>query len=118
MTFGVSNRIRQVRRRRNLSPADLAAQAGLHVNHLGSQGRGESQHSTDTLKRLADVLGTTADIVPEGGADIAAKARLEDREPLRRSRDVKQSPLDDKLLVAHLLDDLLFKRKAEGLRAG
>jgi transcriptional regulator with XRE-family HTH domain len=117
VTSGFADRLRQLRRQRNLSQAELASQAGMHVNHLGRYERGESQPSADALKRLADALGTSTDFLIEGATDAAAKGRFEDRELLRRFQEVEQLAPEDKQLVAQFLDALLFKRKVEGLSA-
>ena len=117
MSAGFPERLRQLRRQRNLSQAQLAELASVHVNHLGRYEREESQPSADALKRLADALGVSTDYLFEGASDTAAKARFEDRELLRQFQEVEKLPDEDKTLVKSFLDALLFKRKVEGLSA-
>lgn len=117
MSQGFADRLKALRKQRDLSQVELAQLVGVHHNHIGRYERGESNPSADALRRLADSLGVSTDYLIEGASDEAAKARFEDRELLRQFQQVETLPDEDKALVKSFLDALLFKRKVEGLSA-
>lgn len=112
-----AHRLRELRRQRNLSQADLAEQVEVHSTHISRYERGLSRPSADTLKRLADVLGVSGDYLLEGATDEAAKARFEDRELLRQFQEVEGLPDRDKEIVKELLEAFLTKRHVQQLAA-
>ena len=112
---GFAQRLRELRKQKNLSQTDLGQLAELHYTHIGRFERGTSRPSGDTLKRLADALGVTSDYLLDGATDEAAKARFEDRELLKQFQEVEQLPDDDKNVVKKLLDAFLTKKHLQAL---
>lgn len=112
---GFAQRLKALRKQKNLSQTDLGQLAELHYTHIGRFERGTSRPSGDTLKRLADALSVTSDYLLDGAADEAAKARFEDRELLRQFQEVEQLPDDDKNVVKKLLDAFLTKKHLQAL---
>lgn len=108
---GFAERLRELRRQRNLSQSELADIAGVHHTHVSRYERGVSKPTAATLKRIADALGVTGDFLMEGASDEAAKARFEDRELLQQFQEVQKLPDDEKVLVKRFLDAFLFKRR-------
>lgn len=117
MSRGFPERLKQLRKQRDYSQAQLAERVGVHQNHIGRYERGESQPSADALKRLADALNVSTDFLIEGASAEAAKARFEDRELMRQFQEVEKLGEEDKHLVKSFLEALLFKRKVEGMAA-
>jgi len=116
-TDGFAQRLRELRRQRDLSQTELGERVGVHYTHISRYERGISRPSADTLKRLADVLGVSGDYLLEGAADEAAKARFEDRELLRQFEEVQALPPRDKEIVKELLDAFLTKRQIQSIAA-
>lgn len=56
-----SERLRALRKQKNLSQTELGKLASLHYTHIGRFERGISRPSGDTLKRLADALDISSD---------------------------------------------------------
>jgi transcriptional regulator with XRE-family HTH domain len=112
---GFAQRLRELRKQKNLSQTELGQLAELHYTHIGRFERGTSRPSGDTLKRLADALGVTSDYLLDGAADEAAKARFEDRELLRQFQEVERLPDEDKHVVKKLLDAFLTKKQLQAL---
>jgi transcriptional regulator with XRE-family HTH domain len=112
---GFAERLRTLRKQKNLSQTELGQLAGLHYTHIGRFERGASRPSGDTLKRLADALGVSSDYLLEGASDEAAKARFEDRELLRQFQEVERLPEEDKLVIKKLLDAFLTKKQLQAL---
>lgn len=112
---GFAQRLRELRKQKNLSQTELGQLAELHYTHIGRFERGTSRPSGDTLKRLADALGVTSDYLLDGAADEAAKARFEDRELLKQFQEVERLPDEDKHVVKKLLDAFLTKKQLQAL---
>lgn len=112
---GFAQRLRELRKSKNLSQTELGQLAVLHYTHIGRFERGASRPSGDTLMRLADALGVTSDYLLDGATHEAAKARLEDRELLKQFQEVEQLPDEDKNVVEKLLDAFLTKKQLQAL---
>jgi transcriptional regulator with XRE-family HTH domain len=112
---GFAQRLRELRKQKNLSQTELGQRAALHYTHIGRFERGTSRPSGDTLKRLADALGVTSDYLLEGAIDDVAKAHFADRELLRQFQEVEHLPDEDKNVVKKLLDAFLTKKQLQAL---
>ncbi|MER2603029.1 MAG: helix-turn-helix transcriptional regulator [Candidatus Competibacter phosphatis] len=112
---GFAQRLRELRKSKNLSQTELGQLVGLHYTHIGRFERGASRPSGDTLMRLADALGVTSDYLLDGATHEAAKARFEDRELLKQFQEVEQLPDEDKNVVKKLLDAFLTKKQLQAL---
>ncbi|WP_258087449.1 helix-turn-helix domain-containing protein [Xenorhabdus bovienii] len=112
---GFAQRLRELRRQKGFSQSELGKLAELHYTHIGRFERGTSRPGSDTLKRLADVLGVSSDYLLEGAETEAAKARFEDRELLRQFQAVEQLPEEDKEVIKKLLDAFLTKKQLQAL---
>lgn len=114
---GFGQRLRQLRKQRELSQTDLGKLVDLHYTHIGRYERGASRPSADAVHRLAEALGVSTDYLMEGATEEAAKARFEDRELLRRFQEVQDLPDRDKEVIKELLDAFLTKRQVQALAA-
>ena len=112
---GFAQRLRELRKQKNLSQTELGQLAHLHYIHIGRFKRGASRPSGDTLKRLSDALGVTSDYLFDGATDEAAKARFEDRELLKQFQEVKRLSDEDKNVIKKLLDAFLTKKQLQAL---
>lgn len=115
---GFAERLRSLRKQKDISQTELGQRAGLHYTHIGRFERGASRPSGDTLKRLADALEVTSDYLLEGAPDDAARAKFADRELLRQFQEVERLPDEDKHVVKTLLDAFLTKRHLQTLARG
>jgi len=104
---GLGARLRQLRAERTMTQQDLAAQAGVHYTHIGRYEASKSLPAVDTLKRIAQALGTTTDFLMDGDTQDAAKLRLTDKALLQRFEDVAGLPDDKKAIVMEVLDAFL-----------
>ena len=111
-------RLRQLRRQKNLSQAQLGERAGVHYTHISKYERGVSSPSLETIRGLADALGVSTDFLMEGDTDLAARARFRDRDLLHQFQQVEQLSDEDKELVKRFLDAFLFKKQVEKMTAG
>lgn len=106
-------RMRQLRRNKNLSQSELAEQVGVHFTQIGRYERGDSQPSAEVFARIATALGVSTDYLIEGAShpEATAKARFEDRELLAQFQEVERLPEQDKAVIKNLLDAFLVRRK-------
>lgn len=112
---GFAERLRTLRKQKDLSQTELGQRAGLHYTHIGRFERGASRPGGDTLKRLADALDVTGDYLLDGAQDEAARARFADRDLLRQFQEVEQLPDADKHVVKTLLDAFLTKKQLQAI---
>lgn len=112
---GFAQRLRELRKQKDLSQTELGQLAGLHYTHIGRFERGTSRPGGDTLLRLADALGVSSDYLLEGAPSAVAKARFEDRELLKQFQEVEQLSEEDKNVIKKLLDAFLTKKQLQAL---
>jgi len=112
---GFADRLRTLRKQKNLSQTQLGQQAGLHYTNIGRFERGLARPNGDSLKRLADALNVTGDYLLGGAEDDAAKAKFSDRELLKQFQEVERLPDADKHVVKTLLDAFLTKKQLQTL---
>jgi transcriptional regulator with XRE-family HTH domain len=112
---GFAERLRVLRKQKNLSQTELGHISDLHYTHIGRFERGLARPSGDTLKRLADVLGVSSDYLLEGSTEDAAKAKFKDRELLQQFQEVERLPEEDKNVIKTLLDAFLTKKHLKAL---
>jgi transcriptional regulator with XRE-family HTH domain len=110
---GFPERMRQLRRQKNMSQLELATAVGVHFTQIGRYERGESQPSAEVFARIATTLGVSTDYLIEGTSHegATAKARFEDRELLAQFQEVERLPEQDKAVIKNLLDAFLVRRK-------
>jgi transcriptional regulator with XRE-family HTH domain len=117
MDNGFPERLRQLRKQKNLSQGELAKLVSVHYNHIGRYERGSSRPSADALQRLASALGVSADYLIEGSTEDAARASFADRDLLRIFQEVEKLDAIDKDVVKRLLDAFLMKKQLQELAA-
>lgn len=80
-------RLRQLRKRRELSQAVLAEGAGVHFTQISRYERGETTPGADAAAALARELETTVDYLMAGTTDDAAATAGLERELVARLRE-------------------------------
>jgi transcriptional regulator with XRE-family HTH domain len=112
---GFAERLKSLRKQRNLSQTELGGLVDVHYTHIGRYERGSSRPAADTLNRLAQALGVSGDYLLEGAHEQAAVARFEDRELLTQFQEIQQLSDEDKQVVKVFLDAFLAKKKIQRL---
>ena len=110
-------RLRQLRKQKNLSQADLAKIVGVHYNHIGRYERGSSRPSAEALNKLAHALGVSSDYLIEGSTQEAAKADFEDRDLLRMFQEIQKLDQEDKTVVKKLIEAFVVKKQVAAIAA-
>jgi transcriptional regulator with XRE-family HTH domain len=106
-TDGFPQRLRELRQQRDLTQQELAKRSAIHYTHIGRYESGKSMPSADTLRRIAEALGTTVDFLMDGAAHDTAKARLHSRALIGRFQEVEKLPDDQQAIIMQLMDAFL-----------
>lgn len=106
-SFG--ERLKQLRRERGLTQAELAARLGIsRRNYVYYETQGGSP-SPELLTGLADSLRVTADVLT--GRQIKADPRLPSYRLLRRLKKLEQLPSHDQKAVLRMIDMMVQARR-------
>ena len=87
--------IGDLRKEKGWSQTELANKIGLSYPQMSRYEVKGTQPPADTLKKLADVLGTTVDFLINGATDEKAKANLKDSDLLNQFKAVDANFLAD-----------------------
>ncbi|MCL8268801.1 MULTISPECIES: helix-turn-helix domain-containing protein [Leptospira] len=104
-------RLKELRIQKGFSQEDLAKMVGLHKNHIGRYERGDSQPTADKIRKLADTLGVSGDVLLGNTTQDQAKIQIGDRDLLNLFSEVEKLSSEDKEKVSDFLDAFLMKRK-------
>ncbi len=110
-----AQRLRQLRKDRELTQAELGKRAGVHNVNLSRYERGLSEPSAETLKRLAEALDVSVGYLVEGSADEIPAMRFEDPELRDQMHAIERLPEEDKQVVKRFLDAFLFRKRVQDL---
>ena len=108
--MSLANRLKQIRKDKELSQQQLADLSNVHISNIGRYERGDAQPSAEVLNRIAQVAGGFSGFPDEWNhSRIKRKALLNDNDLLNQFRKVEKLPDDKKRLVKEFLDAFLFK---------
>ncbi|WP_179116134.1 helix-turn-helix domain-containing protein [Leptospira kirschneri] len=110
-TNGFPAQLKELRIQKGFSQEDLAKIVGLHKNHIGRYERGDSQPTADKIRKLADALGVSGDVLLGNTTQDQAKIQIGDRDLLNLFSEVEKLSSEDKEKVSDFLDAFLMKRK-------
>ena len=109
-TFG--KKLKSTREAKNLSQAELAKQIGSYHSIIGKYERDEVKPTIDVVKRLADVLETTAGYLLGESED---RELLKDPSMLKRLNDISKFPDADKNCILYALDAMINNVKLKAI---
>ena len=110
-SFGV--RLRELRKKQNLSLKQLSHSSGVHFTQLSRYERGMTQPTAEMIRRLADALGVeVASLIDEN-----AVVRFRDPEIRQLVEELEKLPEDDKGVIKRLIHAFLFQHRVRSLSA-
>ena len=113
MTF--ADRLKDLRKGKNISQADLANSIQVHFTQVSRYERGETKPNAEAMTKLAKALDTTVDYLMNGSTDdVAVEAGL-DKELIGRFKQVKDLNPEDKKTVLSLLDAFIAKTRIQSI---
>lgn len=99
----LGTRISTLRKARNWSQTDLAAQVGISYAQIGRYETKGAQPPAEVLMRIADALDSTVDFLLNGDTADKAKAVLQDAEVIRYFKEVDALPQEDKSALLRVI---------------
>ena len=111
----LGDRIKQLRKKINMSQSELAQKVGLSYAQIGRYETKGSQPPAEALKKIAEELGVTPDYLISGSIDEKALVALADTELLHQFRIVETMNDDDKHVIKKLIDAFITKKQIQQL---
>lgn len=110
-----ADRIKELRKKKGLSQAELAEAMGVHFAQVSRYERGETKPNAEAMTKLAQVLETSTDFLMNGTTDETAISAGIDKEMISRFRQVQDLNADDKKTVLSFLDAFIAKGKIQNI---
>ena len=108
-----AERLKSLRKKRELSQAQLAELIGVHFAQVSRYERSETKPNAKAMTKLAKVLDTTVDYLMNGTSDEVAQEVGLDKEIISRFKQVQQLTAQEKQTVLSLLDAFIAKNKIQ-----
>ncbi|MEO1076149.1 MAG: helix-turn-helix transcriptional regulator [Bacteroidota bacterium] len=110
-SYSFGSRLATVRKRRNLTQAELGGAAGTSSDMVGKYERGDVRPSIEVATRLADALSVSLDYLTGRTSEDEA----EDPDTARRLRAIADLAEEERERVYLVLDALLRDFQARGI---
>lgn len=113
MTNLFAQRLKELRKKKSLSQAQLANLIEVHFAQVSRYERGETMPNATAMTKLAQALETTTDYLMNGTSDdLLANVSL-DKEIVSRFKQIQEMELSEKRVIISLLDAYIAKNKIE-----
>lgn len=113
----LSNRILDLRKKKNWSQSELAKMVGVTYAQIGRYETKGAQPSAEVLKKIANALDTTTDYLMYGDKDEKARATLEDTELLQQLKEIEKMSNEDKKTIKNVIDAFIKRSKLTQIAA-
>jgi transcriptional regulator with XRE-family HTH domain len=113
----LGDRIKQLRKEKGLSQAELGKLVGLSYAQIGRYEKKGMQPSAEVLNKIAEALGASPDFLLNGSAEEKAANHLSDKELIQQFKEVEQMAEEDKSFVKRFLDAFITKIKLDQITA-
>jgi transcriptional regulator with XRE-family HTH domain len=107
------NNLKEARTKKGISQSQLAELMGIHPAHISRYERNQTLPSIDVVKKFADLLEVTTDMLVYGGEDEKAKDRITDNELLTMFSKAQALNEDDRKCVKSFLKAFLFQKEMQ-----
>lgn len=107
----VGQKIRELRKEKNLSQADLAKRIGVHQRYVSTLETGKRMPAAETLIKLSTVFRVSIDYLLLDNVPKEGTHKIDDFELYQEFRETESLPEDDKKLVRRLVSLLTFQQK-------
>lgn len=110
-TFG--DNLKNARTKKNVSQSQLAELMGIHPAHISRYERNQTVPSIDVVKKFADILEVSTDVLVYGGGDEKAKSNIIDNELLTMFTKTQTLKEEDRNCVKSFLKAFLFQKEMQ-----
>ncbi|MCP4133116.1 MAG: helix-turn-helix transcriptional regulator [bacterium] len=107
----LSDKIRLLRKERNLTQEKLGDLVGVHTVHIGKYETGKSSPSSETLKNLASVFEVSIDYLMFDDAKNMASTKITDQRLLYLFEEIDSFPAEEKEHIKYILEAIVRDRK-------
>lgn len=102
--------LKKARTKKGISQSQLAELMGIHPAHISRYERNQTVPSIDVVKKFADLLEVSTDMLVYGGEDEKAKDKITDNELLTMFSKAQSLNEDDRKCVKSFLKAFLFQK--------
>ena len=110
-TFGEN--LKRIRSEKNLSQGDLAKLIKTHSTHISRYERNLTSPTVEAIKKIAEALEVSADLLVFGTNSDKAKDKITDKELLNFFIKVKELTKEEQDTVKVFLNAFLFKKDVQ-----
>jgi len=111
----IGNRIKELRKKHNLTQSELAEKVGLTYVQIGRYEKRGAIPSADVLPKLAEALNTTTDFLTNGDKDQRTSNQLKDNTILTLFKKIENLEEKDKEMIITFLDAFVTKKMIQSL---
>ena len=113
-----AERLKELRKRKGFSQAQLAEMMNVHFAQVSRYERGETKPNSEAMTKLAHALDTTVDFLMSGASDDVAQNAGLDKEIISRFKQIQTLSQDNKKTVLSFLDAFIAKEKIQSMLNG
>ncbi len=106
-------RVASARRERGMTQGELADKTGVHISHIQRIEANNSQPTVDVLKRLAEALEVSLDLLVFERASEVATRQMVDRELVAQFAAIEDFNDTDKQAIKTILAAMIVKQRVE-----
>jgi transcriptional regulator with XRE-family HTH domain len=105
--------LKEARTKKGISQSQFAELMGIHPAHISRYERNQTVPSIDVVKKFADLLEVTTDMLVYGDEDEKAKDRITDNELLTMFSKAQALNEEDRKCVKSFLKAFLFQKEMQ-----
>jgi transcriptional regulator with XRE-family HTH domain len=106
--MNISKSLIELRKKSNLSQADLASKTGISQVMVGKYERGDASPSIEVAKKIADVFEVSLDSLIGEGQNVTF-----DKKIIERIKDIQNLDNDTQCILFNLIDTYIQNYKAK-----
>lgn len=110
MAISFGDNLIKIRTDKGISQKELADMLNMHATHLSRYERNVTAPSIDVLKKIAEVLTVTTDMLIYGSNEDKIKGKIKDNDLLNMFTKVQTLDKTDLSCVKSLLEAYIFKK--------
>lgn len=110
-TLNIAERVKKLRKEKNLSQAELAKQVDVHVTHISRIETERYTPSVELLKKLSEALGVSTDFLIFGSADSVNPLNLDDTSLYEKMKLIDSMTEHDKETILNVIDAFTIKKQ-------
>ena len=111
LSFG--RKLAEARKAAGLTQGELADKADVHISHVQRIEAGTSQPTVDVVRRLAEALRVSIDMLVFSKPSAEAESRLSDVELLHHFAAIESFPDTDKQALKTIISAMIVKHRVE-----